>query len=528
MSENFDYIVVGAGSSGCALANRLAATKPDSSVLLIEAGSRDWQPMVHIPLGFAFLLGGGSWNWGYESQAVTGLGGRQLNLPRGKMLGGTSSLNGMVYIRGQREDFDGWAEAGNSGWSFDEVLPFFKQFEDNYRSDDPYHGQGGALSISEVSEPLAITEAFIESACQFGLPRNDDFNGAEQRGAGFFDGTIRNGRRWSAARAFLNRASRPSNLTVRTSLEVLNLLWRGNRATSVCCRRGAKQLQFDAGSEIVLCAGVFNSPKLLELSGVGDAQRLTELGIPVVSDLPGVGENLQDHLNMYVESDVRAEETYFDYVNSWRILPTAARWVFTRRGILANPAAVAGAFFALDPASTRPDVQVHFAAAASRPDKNGWMQPIPGTTAAVCLIQPSSRGNCHIASSDPGAAPLIQPNFLDTQDDRERSLKALRTLREILAKAPFADFVASEIRPGSDRQSDDELLEYIRENAESVHHAAGTCKMGSDDQAVVDQELRVHGTEGLRLADASIMPTVTSGNTHATCIMIAEKAASMM
>lgn len=528
MKLDFDYLVVGAGSAGCALAYRLAMKNRGAAVGLVEAGGRGRQPMVQIPLGFAFLLGKNSGNWGYESEAVPGLQNRRLNLPRGKMLGGTSSLNGMVYIRGQRQDFDGWAAAGNQGWSYDEVLPYFLKSEDSYREAGRFHGKGGPLDVSPVSDALPITEAFITAACNYGLPRNADFNGAEQLGVGLFDANTRNGRRHSSAHAFLGKMARPRNLSVLTGLQTDSVIWQGNRAIGLRCRRGSVALKLQANSEIILCAGVFNTPKILELSGVGDPERLRGLGIPIVSPLTGVGENLQDHLNMYVESEVRGERSYYDYVNSWRFLPTAAKWVFLRKGILANPAAVAGAFLTTVPGAERPDVQLHFAAAASRPDKNGWMRPIQATTAAACLIQPSSRGSCHVATADPRQPPRIQPNYLHTEDDRARSIRALRALREIMNTAPFADFVTSELRPGAALQSDEELLAHIQTNAESVHHAAGTCRMGHDEQAVVSQELKVHGTEGLRLADASVMPNVTSGNTHATCVMIAEKAADLI
>jgi len=524
----FDFIVVGAGSSGCALAHRLAKSRPEAEVLLLEAGARDWHPMIHIPLGFAFLLGNNPGNWGYQTEPIPQLNQRRINLPQGKMLGGTSSLNGMVYIRGQREDFDAWAAAGNHGWSYEEVLPYFKRSEHYYRSDASYHGCGGPLHVTRVSEPLPITEAFIEAAHRYGLARNADFNGAQQRGVGLFEVNIRNGRRQSSARAFLDRAVRPANLTVATNLNVNHLNWQGRRVTGVHCEYRGRPLELQATHELVLCAGVFNTPKILELSGVGDPDRLSELGIPVVSPLRGVGENLQDHLNMYVESDIKEERTYYDYVSSWRFLPTIARWIFSRRGILANPAAVAGAFFVTDPSEERPDAQVHFAAAASRPNKHGWMTPIPAITAAACILKPSSRGSCHIHSSDAKAKPRIQPNYLSTEEDRSRSVKALRILREILATPPFADYVRGELRPGTAVSSDEQLLDYIRNHADTVHHSVGTCRMGKDDRAVVDAQLRVYGTKGLRVADASIMPIIPSGNTHAGCVMIGERAADFI
>ena len=528
MKTRFDFILVGAGSSGCALAHRLAQQNPGTEIALLEAGARDWRPMIHVPLGFAFLLGDGPGNWGYRTEPIPQLNERQLDLPRGRMLGGTSSLNGMVYIRGQREDFDAWAAAGNEGWSYEDVLPYFKRSEHHHGGDDSYHGSEGPLFVSEVLEPLPITEAFVAAACRYGLDRNTDFNGARQRGVGLFEANIRNGRRHSTARAFLNRTMRSSNLTVLTHVNVSSLRWRGKRVTGLDCECRGKPLELQATREVVLCAGVFNSPRILELSGVGDPDRLTGLGIPVVSSLRGVGENLQDHLNTYVESSIVKERTYYDYVSSWRALPTVARWIFGRRGILGNPAAVAGAFLASDPTDDRPDTEVHFAAAASRPNEKGWMIPIPAITASACFLRPTSRGSCHIHSRNAEAAPLIQPDYLSTEEDRIRTLAGVRILRDILGTSPFADHVSSELRPGAGVSSDDDLLDYIRDNADTVHHAVGTCKMGNDDRAVVDDQLRVYGTEGLRVADGSIMPTITSGNTHASCVMIGEKAADLI
>jgi choline dehydrogenase len=524
----FDFIVVGAGSSGCALAHRLAQLNPDADVALLEAGERDWRPMVHVPLGFSFLMGDTPANWGYRTEPIPELSGRRLDLPRGKMLGGTSSLNGMVYVRGQREDFDGWAAAGNRGWAYEDVLPYFKRSERHHRGGDAFHGGGGPLFVTPVTEPLPITLAFIEAASRYGLNRNTDFNGARQAGVGLFEANIRRGRRHSAARAFLGKAARPANLTVITRLNVIALRWQGKRVTGLRGERRGKPLDLTATSEVILSAGVFNTPKILELSGVGDPDRLTGLDIPVVSALRGVGENLQDHLNVYVESSIKEVRTYHDYVSSWRVLPTVARWFFGRRGILGNPAAVAGAFFSTDPADERPDTQVHFAAAASRRNERDWMIPIPATTASVCFLRPGSRGSCHIHSRDAKAAPHIQPNYMNTEEDRIRTIKAIRILRDILATSPFADHVEDEIRPGKSVSSDEDLLDYIRNDSDTVHHGVGTCKMGNDDESVVDDRLRVQGAEGLRVADGSIMPTITSGNTHAACVMIGEKAADLI
>jgi choline dehydrogenase len=443
VKTRFDFIVVGAGSSGCALAHHLTQFNPDADIALLEAGERDWRPMVHVPLGFAFLLGDRPGNWSYRTEPIPQLGGRQLDLPRGKMLGGTSSLNGMVYVRGQREDFDGWAAAGNPGWAYEDVLPYFKRSEHHHRGGDPYHGGTGPLFVTPVVEPFPITAAFIEAASRHGLNRNADFNGVRQAGVGLFEANIRKGRRHSAARAFLGKA-RPTNLTVLTHANVRSLRWQRKRVTGLHCERRGKPLDLVATREVILSA------------------------------------------------------------------------------------AVAGAFFSTDPADARPDTQVHFAAAASRPDEKGRMIPIPAITASVCFLRPSSRGSSHIHSKDAEAAPHIQPNYMSAEEDRIRTVEAIRILRDILATSPFADHVEEEIRPGASVSSDEDLLEYIRNDGDSVHHAVGTCKMGNDEGSVVDDRLRVHGTEGLRVADGSIMPAITSGNTHAACVMIGEKAADLI
>ncbi|WP_048307069.1 GMC family oxidoreductase [Halomonas sp. PR-M31] len=527
MTQRYDYVVVGAGSAGCAAAYRLAKNS-DAQILLLEAGGRDNKLAMRMPIGFSSLLGEGPSNWGYRSEPEPHLDGLRVALPRGKVLGGCSTINGMVYIRGQREDYDGWAQAGNPGWAFEDVLPLFKRSEHHWNGASDYHGSGGPLNITPVTCKMPVGDAFIAAAEQAGIPRNTDFNGPVQEGVGYFDATIARGRRHSSARAFLRRGVKPSNLHVVTGFEAARLIVEGRRAVAVEGSFKGQHRRFDAGEEIVLCAGTFNSPKLLELSGIGQASRLAALDIPVRMDLPGVGEHLQDHANSYLYFATRGCDSYFEHIRSRRLPLTLLDYLVRRRGIFANPAAQIGAFLRLDPRASRPDTQIHFAAAAARADDTGKLTPIPGVCASICQLRPGSRGNVHIHSARPDQAPAIRFNYLSREEDQQFQLRALHKLRDIFAQPALADFLEAELPPLAGIESDEELLQAIRKNLESVHHPAGTCRMGTGDDAVVDPQLRVHGIEGLRVADASIMPTLISGNTHAASVMIGEKVAELM
>ena len=457
-----------------------------------------------------------------------------MSWPRGKVLGGTSCLNGMVYIRGQREDYDNWAAQGNKGWSYDEVLPYFKRSEHRAEGGNEYHGYGGPLWVSEVAneDKLELAEVFVEAGVQSGLPYNEDFNGASQEGAGFYQLNIKGGRRQSCARTFLKQCENRPNLTIATSALAQRVLIEDGRATGVeyedSSGRKPVTVTARARGEVILSGGVINSPQLLELSGVGQRELLERLGIEVKKELPGVGENLQDHLTVNIQQGLHGLNTFFEETRPLHLVKNALRYLFTQRGLLSHPAAQVGAFFRSSDEVERPDSQIHFAPAASEPDASGNLQTTTGTTATVCQLRPESRGFVHIRSTDPKVYPGIHANYLDTENDRLRLVNAVRRVREIFQSPALDKYRGDEYKPGPEAQSDEEILDYIRSEAESVYHPVGTCKMGSDEDAVVDSRLRVHGIKGLRVADASIMPNIVSGNTHAPAIMIAEKCADML
>lgn len=531
--QTYDYIIVGAGSAGCALAYRLSR-EASRRVLLLEAGDKDSFPMIHIPLGFAFLMKNEKVNWCYETEPEPNMDQRKISWPRGKVLGGTSSINGMVYIRGQREDYDHWHSLGNSGWSYEEVLPYFRRSEHRAEGANDYHGYGGPLWVEEVpnNEKLELAELFIQAGVQTGLPYNEDFNGAYQEGAGYYQLNICNGRRQSTARTFLKASENRPNLTVLTGALSQRILIENGRAIGIEYQQSAgKQTsneQAYASGEVILCGGVINSPQLLELSGIGDRELLESLGIAVAQHLPGVGENLQDHLTINVQQGLHGVTTFFEETRPLAMVKNLFKYLFKRRGLLAHPAAQAGVFFRTSERVQRPDAQVHFAPAASEPDSKGNLKTKQGTTATVCHLRPESRGSVHIRSANPREYPVIRANYLDTENDRMAIIAAVRRVRDIFAAPALGKYLGEEFKPGAHVQSDEEILAFVRAEAESVYHPVGTCKMGSDDAAVVDERLRVRGIDALRVADASVMPTIPSGNTNAPTIMIAEKCADLV
>lgn len=515
----YDYIIVGAGSAGCVLANRLSAN-PNTKVLLLEAGGRDWNPFIHMPAGLARLVNHKAINWNYYTTPQTELNNRKLYWPRGKVLGGSSSINAMCYIRGQAEDYDHWETLGNSGWGFNDVLPYFIKAETNSRGANSYHGQDGPLSVSDLRHTNKLSHAFIKAGKQLGHPHNPDFNGARQDGFGFYQVTQRNGRRCSSAAAYLDPAKERDNLTILLRAQVQQLLFDGQRIRGLRYRHQGKDVECEAG-EVLLCCGAINSPQTLLLSGIGPAEHLQEHGITVQHDLPGVGANLQDHLDVCVLQTSTQPVTY-DQPNEIAI---GLNYWLTHGGVGSSNVAESGAFIATELATDgRPDVQMHFVP-AQLDDHGRNRLPGHGFTLHACYLRPRSRGHIRLQSADPSQAPLIDPKYLSDPHDAQVMLAATRLSREVFAAPAFSEFRGPEIFPGKANQDDASLLEFIRNKAETIYHPVGTCKMGHDDQAVVDSQLRVHGLSGLRIVDASIMPTLISGNTNAPTMMFAEKIA---
>jgi len=517
----YDYIIVGAGSAGCVLASRLTEN-PGNRVLLLEAGGRDWHPFIHMPAGLAKLIDLERINWAYETEPQPHLHGRRLYWPRGKVLGGSSSINAMCYCRGHRRDYDGWAAGGASGWSFDEVLPYFKWSEDQENGADDFHGAGGPLSVQNLRHTNPLSAVFIEAAGQAGHPLTDDFNGPRQRGFGYYQVTQRDGRRASTAAAFLRPVRERPNLTVSTHSHATRILLEQGRAAALEYRRKGRALTARAG-RIILAAGAINSPQLLMLSGIGPAAALRSIGIEPLHDLPGVGQNLQDHLDICTLVHCREKITY-DQLNEFLV---GLRYLFGRKGPGSSNIAEAGGFVVSRQATDdRPDIQMHFVP-AFLDDHGRNVLPGHGMTIHACVLRPESRGELTLASPDPFAQPRLQPNYLDSEYDLRLMLECVRLAREIFAQPAFGPYAGAELYPGVDVQADDAVLDFIRRRAETIYHPVGTCKMGVDGMAVVDPELTVRGLEGLSVVDASVMPTLVSGNTNAPTIMIAEKFAAM-
>ena len=527
MEGSFDYIVVGAGSAGCVLANRLTADGR-YRVLLLEAGPEDRNLWIHVPIGYAKLFTDARHNWLYNSEPEPELGGRSIIQPRGKVLGGSSSINGLLYIRGQAEDFNHWRQLGNTGWSFDDVLPYFRRAEDQQRGEDDLHGVGGPLSVSDVSETHPICDAFIAACEQAGLPRTDDFNGQSQEGAGYFQLTTRKGRRWSTARGYLKPARKRPNLRVISSALTTRILFEGRRAVGVEYAQGGATHRARANAEVILASGAFNSPQLLQLSGVGPADLLRQHGIAVIADMPGVGADLQDHYQARFNYRCAERITMNDMMNSMRGRVAAGlRYALFRKGFLTVGAGYAGGFFKTDPSLATPDVQFHFILFSA--DAVGQkLHPWPGFLASICQLRPESRGFVRIKSADPAQAPAIQPRYMSAQHDRDVMVSGMQLLRRVMRQPALSRYIVEELVPGPKVTSDADLLEFARQKGTTVFHPTSTCRMGSDVTAVVDERLRVHGFQGLRVADGSIMPTVVSGNTNAACIMIGEKASDMI
>jgi len=523
MKNEFDYIIAGAGSAGCVLANRLSAD-PNIRVLLLEAGPRDWNPFIHMPAGLSRLVNFRSINWGYETEPEPALNNRRLYWPRGRVLGGSSSINAMCYSRGHRADYDAWAVAGNPGWHWDAVLPYFMKSQDQGRGASELHGTGGPLSVEDLGHVNPLSEVFIQAADQAGFGRNDDFNGSSQRGFGLYQVTQKNGRRCSASVAYLRPIRNRSNLTVRTGAQVLGLTFSGNRATGVTYRRRGMVRTVRAGREVLVSGGAINSPQLLMLSGIGPAAELEARGISVVADSPEVGANLQDHLDICTLTRCSQPVTY-DQISELKV---GLEYYLHNRGPGTSNIAEAGGFLVSSrKGERRPDIQMHFVPALL--DDHGRNRlPGDGYTLHACPLRPKSRGRIRLKSADPRQPPAIHANYLSDPYDVDMMVECVRIAREILGQPAFKPFRGHEILPGAEHHDRKSILEFIRTKAETIYHPVGTCRMGSDNTAVVDPELRVRGVEGLRVIDASIMPTLVSGNTNAPTIMIAEKAADMI
>jgi choline dehydrogenase len=522
----YDTVIVGAGSAGCVLAHRLSAD-PSRRVLLVEAGGSDRSPLIRAPGGLLPIMMSGAFNWGYESTPQKHLHDRVLYLPRGRVLGGSSSTNGMVYCRGTRSDYDEWVRLGNAGWSHAEVLPYFRRAETHELGESAWHGGSGPLHVGRprVKHPLA--RAFVEAGQQAGHPYNDDTNGARRFGFGPTDVTAWRGRRQSTSIAYLRPARRRRNLDVITHALATRVLFERRRAIGMELARGRGVQRVHAASEVILAAGALNSPKLLLLSGVGGGSQLRARGIPVVQDLPGVGENLHDHLATHVKLRSRVPNSMFKYFGPVQGALAVARYVALREGPLADPGMEAVAFVGSAPGLADPDLKFHFLMALYR---NNGRELIPehGFGAHVNAVQPRSRGSVRLASADPAAAPLIDQNYLADPHDLEVMRAGIRIAREVFRQPAFDRFRGDELAPGSQATSDADLDAYVREKSEADYHSVGTCRMGNDALAVVDAELRVHGLDGLRVVDASVMPRIVSGNTNLATIMIAEKASDQI